>query len=164
MDRTSQEQRTARAPVQDLPLRQGPSRPVDLTWLIALNVRWGGGYVRGTPVAHPFQGDLRPRRPCSNAACVGVHTCARLAISPRIAKTRRMGRVRGHAQIGHGCRYHDLAMQNRNLEYGERRFGFNTKHQSTKAPRYPYVSASKPKLPLHVYVRTWPSMRPRGSH
>ena len=28
-----------------------------------------------------------------------------------------------------------LVMQNRDLEYGERRFGFNTKHQSTKAPK-----------------------------
>ena len=29
-----------------------------------------------------------------------------------------------------------LVMQNRNLEYGERRCGFNTKHQITKAPKH----------------------------
>jgi len=29
-----------------------------------------------------------------------------------------------------------LVMQNGNLEYGERRFGFSTKHQSTKAPKH----------------------------
>jgi len=28
-----------------------------------------------------------------------------------------------------------LVMQNRNLEYGEPRCGFNTKHQSTRAPK-----------------------------
>ena len=28
-----------------------------------------------------------------------------------------------------------LVIQNRNLEYGERRCGFSTRHQSTKAPR-----------------------------
>jgi len=29
----------------------------------------------------------------------------------------------------------EFVIQNRNLEYGERRCGFNTKHQSTKAPK-----------------------------
>ena len=83
----------------------------------------------------------------------GVHLCWQLEEPKGPKRKGGLGRAVWREPGSPSVTY--LVMQNGNLEYGERRCGFNLKHQSTKAPKHQSTCGR-----VHLW---WALSKPGGS-